>query len=361
VKKARIKRVKIAGGLVRWRVDLRKLGGGRRFCETKTEADAVATIAETEAEEHGRAAFELSVAERAEFVRAKEKLGANGTIEEAVDYFLKFNRKESVPLKKAIDLCIAEKKATGKRHRYVQQLSYALDSLKKAVGNVQCSEVSAERLRKWLDGQGWAPATRRGRLIDVGTFFSFARARGWCAHDPVAGVGKVTLDNAPPAILTVEQCRALLAAALELYPSMIPYFALGLFCGIRPQEIFRLTWPEVDLERGFVEVTAAKSKTRQRRLVTISDNCKAWLRLGGDIPPVNWQKRFDRVAAKAKITPWPQDGMRHSFCSYHLAMHQSPDKTAHEMGHRSTQMLYQHYRELVRPDQAKEFWGILPP
>ena len=52
--------------------------------------------------------------------------------------------------------------------------------------------------------------------------------------------------------------------------------------------------------------------------------------------------------------------MRHTFASYHLAMHCSPDKTAHELGHRDTTMLYRHYRELVPNSDAKLFWEIKP-
>tara|TARA_Y100001934_G_scaffold186713_1_gene220328 strand:- start:448 stop:618 length:171 start_codon:yes stop_codon:yes gene_type:complete len=52
--------------------------------------------------------------------------------------------------------------------------------------------------------------------------------------------------------------------------------------------------------------------------------------------------------------------MRHSFASYHLAYHQSADKTALEMGHRDTQMLYRHYRSVVSKDEAAKFWKIEP-
>jgi integrase len=58
--------------------------------------------------------------------------------------------------------------------------------------------------------------------------------------------------------------------------------------------------------------------------------------------------------------PWPKNCLRHSFASYHLAMHESADKTALQMGHRSTTMLFEHYRELVTRSDAERFWGILP-
>ena len=47
--------------------------------------------------------------------------------------------------------------------------------------------------------------------------------------------------------------------------------------------------------------------------------------------------------------------MRHSFASYHLALHESADKTALEMGHRDTRMLFRHYREIVTKGEAVEY------
>ena len=52
--------------------------------------------------------------------------------------------------------------------------------------------------------------------------------------------------------------------------------------------------------------------------------------------------------------------MRHSYASYHLALHQSADKTALEMGHRDTNMLFRHYRELVTKEAAIGYWNIGP-
>ena len=44
--------------------------------------------------------------------------------------------------------------------------------------------------------------------------------------------------------------------------------------------------------------------------------------------------------------------------AYHLAEHQSAEKTALEMGHRDTKMLFEHYRELVTKEAAKRYWKI---
>jgi integrase len=93
--------------------------------------------------------------------------------------------------------------------------------------------------------------------------------------------------------------------------------------------------------------------------VSISPNLKQWLALGGDLPLTNKRKRLARVLKIAQLK-WQPDIMRHSFASYHLAYHQSADKTALELGHRDSKMLFAHYRELVTKEAAQSYWDIRP-
>jgi hypothetical protein len=71
--------------------------------------------------------------------------------------------------------------------------------------------------------------------------------------------------------------------------------------------------------------------------------------------------RTDRVrqVIRASGVPWPQNVTRHSFVSYHLAEHENAAKTALEAGH-SEAILFRHYRALVTPQAAAEFWAIRP-
>lgn len=52
--------------------------------------------------------------------------------------------------------------------------------------------------------------------------------------------------------------------------------------------------------------------------------------------------------------------LRHSFASYRLAEIHDAAKVALEMGN-SPEKLFRHYRELVTPDEAKEWFAIMPP
>jgi hypothetical protein len=66
-----------------------------------------------------------------------------------------------------------------------------------------------------------------------------------------------------------------------------------------------------------------------------------------------------RAVTRAVAVPWPHNATRHSFVSYHLAQFQNAGKTALDAGH-TEQMLFAHYREIVQPAAAAEFWAIRP-
>ncbi len=71
------------------------------------------------------------------------------------------------------------------------------------------------------------------------------------------------------------------------------------------------------------------------------------------------RKRFNAVKARAGLTAWPQNAMRHSFGSYRLAAGADAARVSFEMGN-SPAMVFAHYRELVKPKAAAKHWNILP-
>jgi integrase len=165
----------------------------------------------------------------------------------------------------------------------------------------------------------------------------------------------------PPGILTPEQAAALLNESVD--GDLLAFHALGLFAGLRVAEITKLDWRNVDLTGGFVEISAATSKTRSRRLVPIQPNLRAWLqpvaKASGPVVGGNLRNRQEEARRRAGISDWPNNAMRHSFVSYRLAATGNAGQTALESGHDQA-VLFAHYRELVRPKEAERFWKIMP-
>ena len=238
------------------------------------------------------------------------------------------------------------------------QTQLHLSQLIDEFGSQMCHSVTASLLEKWFQKRNWKRSTIDGVIAKIGPFFSWLVREGHIEKSPSSTIQRpINDDTGPPKIFSAKEAAQLLDTALELDPPLAKYFAIGLFAGIRPHEIGRLNGN--DISDRYIEITARTAKTRKRRLVTVLPNLREWLQVSEELPLKNKQKRFEK-AVKAADLNWAHDIMRHSYASYHLAFHQSADKTALEMGHRDTQMLFRHYRELVTKEEAQAYWKIEP-
>lgn len=269
-----------------------------------------------------------------------------------------------VTLADAIKHLIAAKTAAHRRPKYVDSLRLYLTAFAKGRETTLISQLTADDLEDWFAMRGEQPATRNSNIGRFSSLFEYARRRKWVPENICADVEKSFCERGVPVIMSVENCRLLMNRAREFEPDLIPYFALALFCGIRPDEIKRLNSRDISLERGFVEISAATSKTRRRRLVTINATARAWLELNSTLPIMNWRRKFRRVRSNlirkkwVAAIPWHHDILRHTAASMMFTTHGSI-VTARELGH-SEQMLFTHYREMVSPQDAEAFWQILP-
>ena len=166
-----------------------------------------------------------------------------------------------------------------------------------------------------------------------------------------------------PGILERERGRVALLETAS--PELLPYIAIGLFAGLRRAELERLDWSEIDFESGLIEVTAQNSKTAQRRFVTMQPNLREWLlplrKHKGNVTPQNcFRELFEQARAAAGIVEWPENALRHSFASYHLAHFKNAASTALELGHHDSRITFAHYRELVKPKEGERYWNIRP-
>ena len=119
----------------------------------------------------------------------------------------------------------------------------------------------------------------------------------------------------------------------------------------------------MDFASGYIKVSGEITKTQQRRLVPILPNLRAWLlphrQETGGVTFATYRKALTRCGREAGVV-WKSNALRHSFGSYRLAEVQDAAKVSLEMGN-SPQMLFKHYRELVTPEQAHEWFSIFPP
>ncbi|MGE9296658.1 MAG: tyrosine-type recombinase/integrase [Puniceicoccales bacterium] len=206
--------------------------------------------------------------------------------------------------------------------------------------------------------------------------FSLAVQRGYCKDNPFDRIAKRKQAKKDIEVLTVEESRAVLAACRDFTEDqtlpaemrldcrdMLPAVALMLFAGVRPSEVQRIDWKEVAFDHETVRIPPTKAKTRSARFIPMEDALLDWLKpyegSEGTVAPERWNDRWRTVRRIAGISD-KQDVLRHTFASYHLAAHADVKALRESMGHETPEMLFTHYRALVRKQDAVKFWSIRP-
>ena len=339
----------------------------RKFFETKDVAKTFA--GEQDIESHNkRVAGELPTALRFMAKECSEALSAFGkTIKEATDFFiahLKASEKSCTAVQLVSEL-IAAKTRDGASIRHLQDLRHRLDAFAKKFDGQPIATITTPSLDDWLRSLPVAPVTRNHYRRLIVLAFNFAVERGYAATNPAERTAEAREPKSRPGILSVEQAAALLVNAA---PEIVPYVAIGLFAGLRRAEIERLDWSEIDFDSGHIEVTAEKSKSKiANRYIAMQPNLREWLlpyrKVRGSVTPreaFRFRELFDQARVAAGITRWPDNALRHSFASYHLAHFKDAKALALEMGHADSAMLFNHYRALVKSEAATRYWSIRP-
>lgn len=310
-----------------------------------------------------RQAAPLDPIEIEEARRATAMLPPGVTLGDAVRHYMEFHGGiASPPLHHALEEFLREKEAAGLRERAINTLRGQCLRVARDLGDLQIADISTAALVDWLDDHGHAGTTRDNYRRALRNLFGWCVRRGYCKGNPVDGITPPRVDETMPGILTVDQVVQLMKQLSEAAPRYATAaMAFGCFAGLRPAEIGRMRWD--DVQSDHIRIGSGVAKTRQQRLVAIQPAMAQWIEFchdKGPVLPQNPRKPIERARTMVGITEWPSDAARHSFATYHYARWQDAAKTAHELGHGSTAMLFRHYRNLATPEEARRYWEIRP-
>lgn len=242
-------------------------------------------------------------------------------------------------------------------------------------------ELTPLDLARWLDLLELRPVSRANHIRYLGGFFRWCVKSRLLQADPTDALETPRTDQTLPGILEVGEVRALLQTARARDPRLIPYLALALFAGLRQSELLQIPWTALADPRHpeHIHIGPGIAKARQQRYVTRTPNLAVWLdtvvrpasspdiplmATGPILPPALRARlplsRALRACRLAAGIPWPRNCLRHSYCTYHLALHHDAPKTAHELGHQNPGQLYRAYRNLATPADAAAYFEITP-
>jgi integrase len=288
---------------------------------------------------------------------------------EAVRAFVASKGKDSAPepwtFSEAASALLDNRKQRGASRRYLNDLSIQLRAFGHDFGHRQLDEITTEQIERWLTRRKLGPTTRTNWRRDLGMVWRFAILRSRSKENPAQLLARRIPKTSPVQILKVDDARKLFEALGKTQGPVAQastlFAAIACFAGLRTSEIIRLESKNVNLETRLIEVIA-KGRTRARRHVFISDNLLEFLEQNRrhSVLPVAYTPRRIRRFLAMNCSTLPPNVFRHSWFSYHLALHQNESLTQSDGGHSSSGVLFRHYREIVTKEDSASYFSIRP-
>jgi integrase len=115
-------------------------------------------------------------------------------------------------------------------------------------------------------GKNITPCEVNKEVTALKVIFNRSVKHGRLKVNPIVNVKRLPENNIRQRILTLDESTALLDAC---DPHLRPIVQMAYHMGMRKDEIVRLTWPEVDLKKGFIRLPAERTKTDSPRTIPL--------------------------------------------------------------------------------------------
>lgn len=276
-------------------------------------------------------------------------------------------QERTVTFEKAVEEALAARR--DRRTRTVYDFRYFTRRFMlrcKGLAKRRVRSITPRECAEYIEKAFGTPRQRQKARLILSGVFGTAVKRGWCDANPVARVEAPRVVEKPVPILTPQEIEQITTTA-ETYQGGSCAAAVGmmLYAGIRPHEVARLTWAQVDLQERAIYILPQHSKTGGARRVTVHKPLQRILRKrkGEDnelICPANWLHHWRELRHAAgwgsPAHRWPQDALRHTFASYHLSHFRSYAELQLEIGHRDATLLRTRYVDQRAVVNAGAFW-----
>ena len=283
-------------------------------------------------------------------------------------------QRRSVSFSAAVQSLLHAKAA--RRKRTLTEIRAVVERLQRAdprLARRRVNTITPRMLGELLNTHLPTPRQREKARVILHGLFAHCMRQGWMqgCGNPAAALCFPVDPETEIAPLEWRHIRRLLRTARRAeHRACMPALGLMLWAGIRPAEVGRMQWGDIDLAERVVSVRPRHSKTGGRRHVQICPALAAWLVQAAPAAPApdsrvcppNWLRRWKRLRHASGIVPWPQDVLRHTFASYHAKHYRNFPLLQMEMGHRSAELLRTRYLNMrgLTAAHAAAFWKKLP-
>lgn len=329
---------------------------------------------------HGNSAIRFLGLEALRLQKVIDLAGNLEQLEAIVREWQKTNpSREQKTVKEAIEEFHASKEFEGTKMLQRRTLKKRLGYFLRSYPDRQLSSLASGEIQSWLQKlQGedkkkkprpLSNTTKKNIHRSINQFWNWCERREYVTRNPMNAVASPKQDEPKKEIFTIEQLEAMIKESTDEERILI---ALGAFAGLRASEIEGnedhpgIRWENLDFEKGEIWIPKEVTKKTRERIVPMFEPFKALItnrkKSGPMFKVYDQKKRAMRqsLAKKAGLKSWPNNALRHSFASYHLAAFEDVSKTSLMIGHRDPETTFKHYARLVRKADGEKFFKISP-
>ena len=232
-------------------------------------------------------------------------------------------------------------------------------------GKRNFSELSVSECEEWLNAAfATNPQFNKARAMLHG-LLEFAIRREWCDKNPIKRIERKKVIEKEILPLKLSETKRIMKTAKLESPECAVVAALLVYTGIRPREVRRLTWRDIDTEEKTITIRSQCSKTGGVRQVEIPPVLNRLLithksESSSYICPMDWQRRWRKIRDNSGFRGrWVQDVLRHTYASFHAKNYADLPRLQLNMGHFDVSLLRSRYVNMrgISNTDARNFFN----
>lgn len=343
----------------------------RKFFETHEDAVEEWGKSSKTRRDFGLHALSYDAEAHREWTEAKRVVGAGVSLVECAVFWLRNAGEviDSPGVGEGVEVFIADKKSQGLSKHHVADLKLTCTRFAEACGDIHVREIDEATVRRFLLSRPVSARSIRNDKLSLANFLNYAKRRRWIKEVPEIHASDLPKEKkSPKGVLAPGETEGVFAWLAKHRPEFIPWAAIQAFAGIRHAEADLFRWEWVDCEHERLVVPAAICKT--------DDD---WVIQGLPSALWNWLRAYQGKEKFRKpdshlitdmrkkwieekvIRAWPSNAFRHTFCTMHMSLTQSPDATAAKMRHQNTKQLWRSYCAKIVPAKVAEAYFASAP
>ena len=233
------------------------------------------------------------------------------------------------------------------------------------LGKRNFSELTASECEEWLNAAFHTDSQFNKARAMLHGLFEFAIRREWCDKNPIKRIERKKVVEKEIQPLKLAETKRLIKNAQNEAPEYAIVAALLVYTGIRPREVRKLTWRDIDTEEKTITVCSQCSKTGGVRQVEIPPVLNRLLithkpENTSHICPTDWQRRWRKIRDNSGFRGrWVQDVLRHTYASFHAKNYADLPRLQLNMGHRDQSLLRSRYINMrgISRVEARSFFN----